>query len=51
MGQIRPGEWQALFPFSTSAVSVGATQVSMTLTASRQDGVSAAITLLLTVLR
>jgi type II secretory pathway component GspD/PulD (secretin) len=46
MGQIRPGEWQALFPFSTSAISaVGAAQVPITLTASRQDGAASSIVL------
>ncbi len=46
MGQIRPGEWQALFPFSTSAIAaVGAAQVPITITASRQDGAASSIVL------
>ncbi len=49
MGQIRPGEWQALFTFSTSAASVGAPQVPVTVTASRQDGAWTSITLPLNV--
>ncbi len=51
MGQIRPGEWQALFPFSLSAVPVGATQVPVMLTASRQDGAMTTISLPLGVSR
>jgi len=45
MGQIRPGEWQALFTFSAGAASLGAPQIPVTVTASRQDGAWTSITL------
>jgi len=38
LGQIAPGQWQAVVPFSTATVPVGQTQIQLTLTAARADG-------------
>jgi hypothetical protein len=45
MGQLGNGQWQALFPFSTSAIPVGSGQFQVKLTASRQDGATQTIVL------
>jgi type II secretory pathway component GspD/PulD (secretin) len=45
MGQLGNGQWQALFPFTTSAIPVGSPQFQVKLTASRQDGATQSILL------
>ena len=43
LGQIGPGQWQAVFPFPSSGASAMQAAVQLTLTASRFDGFSASI--------